>query len=127
MKFLPGYFNVVIVEMEVFKVLDTFSFSNMLNNFLFSGRDVDEPKVVVFGPQEASFSWKVVESGGVSKVPIQELFLGCLSDFVKGGILEVFEVPLVSYFTKGKEVPKFVEDVRWISPTVNQLTLTGVE
>jgi hypothetical protein len=80
--FLPGYFNVVIVEVEVFEIMNMFSFSDAADNFLFSSRGVDEPKVIIFGPQQAGFSREVVDGGGVGKVPIQELLLGYLSDLV---------------------------------------------
>ena len=82
MKFLPGYFNVVIVEMEAFKIVDALSFSNALDEFFFTRRDMDEPKVIVFGPQETSFSGEFVNSSRVSKMPIQELFLSDLSDLI---------------------------------------------
>jgi hypothetical protein len=126
-KFLPTYLNFVVVESEALKVSEALSCCNLSDNFLFSWADVDEPKIVVFVPQEDGFSRVISDSGGLGKVPIQELFLSGFSDLVKGGGFKISEVPLISDVTKREEIPKLVKDGRWISPTINQFTLTGVE
>ena len=46
----------------------------MLDIFLVARGNVDEPEVVVLNPKEDYFSWVVIDCGGLSKVPVQELF-----------------------------------------------------
>ena len=52
----------------------------MLDVFLATRGNVNEPKVVVLNPKEDCLSWMVVDCGGLSKVPIEELFKGITGD-----------------------------------------------
>jgi hypothetical protein len=51
-KFLKGDLNLVIVEMDPFKVSEVFSSKDLLDEEFSLRRNVYEPKVIVFGPSQ---------------------------------------------------------------------------
>jgi hypothetical protein len=55
-----------VVEVELFKVPETFSSEELLDKELASGWNVYEPKVVVFGPQKDCFCRVVIDSSCIS-------------------------------------------------------------
>ena len=55
--------------------------------------NVNKPEVVVLNPKEDCFGWVVVDCGGLSKVPIEELFKGITGDSFQYLIAKGFEVP----------------------------------
>jgi hypothetical protein len=61
---LPGDLDLFVVEGEALQIPDTLSGSDTSDEFFSLGGNVDEPKVVVFGPQEEGFGRGVVKGGG---------------------------------------------------------------
>ena len=89
----------------------------MLDVFLATRGNVDEPKVVVLNPKEDCLCWMVVDCGGLSKVPIKELFKGITGDSSQYLVSQSFEVPRGSDSSKGKFFSEFFKDERWVAPT----------
>ena len=77
--------------MKLVNILNSIAVKDALDKFCFSGGDVEEPKGVVTVPQEDRFCWVIVYSGGVQKVPVQELFSSCSCDFWESEGGEVIE------------------------------------
>ena len=89
----------------------------MLDVFLATRGNVNEPKVVVLYPKEDCFGWMVVDCGGLSKVPIKELFKGITGDSFQYLVPKSFEVPRGSDSSKGKFFLEFLKDDGWVTPT----------
>ena len=78
---------------------------------------MNKPEVVVLNPKEDCFGRVIVNSGGLGKVPIQELFKGIAGDSFQYLVAKSFEVPRGSDLSKGKFFSEFLKDERWITPT----------
>ena len=89
----------------------------MLDVFLATRGNVDEPKVVVLNPKEDCFSRVVMNCGGLGKVPIQELFKGVTGDSFQYLVTKGFKVPRGSDLAKGELVSELLKDERWVTPT----------
>ena len=88
---------------------------------------MNEPKVVVLNPKEDCLCWMVVDSGGLGKVPIKELFKGITGDSFQYLVAKSFKVPGGSDSSKGKFFSEFFKDERGSLQQLTNLSLLASE
>ena len=91
MEFKESDLDFCVVQAKSVNIPNSIAVKDALDEFCFSGGDVEEPKGVVTVPKEDEFRWGIVYSGSVCKVPVQELLSSCSCDFWESEGGEVVE------------------------------------
>ena len=67
----------LIIQLEVVKVADPQSVSELSDVLFLSQRNVNEPKIVSIGPKEE------LGCRNIHQMPIEELLIGCINNALK--------------------------------------------
>ncbi len=101
----------LVIQLEVVKVMDPRSVSELSDVLFLSRGNVDEPKVVSIGPK------KELVCGNVRQMPIEELLVGCINNTLK-----VFYQGIVAFFVKGlaefEEIKQMSQHYWGLAPAV---------